>query len=199
MTNESSSRITEALGHIARGDPRAAAELLPLLYDELRKLARARMARERPGQTLQSTALVHEAYLRLVGEADRGWENRAHFFAAAAEAMRRILVERARYRGRQRRGGGAERASLHESHMVDEQSHEELLAVDQLLARLEAQDAEMAQVVKLRYFAGFEVEETAATLGLSERTVYRHWKSAKAWLKRELALADGTDTSSDSD
>jgi RNA polymerase sigma factor (TIGR02999 family) len=174
------------LDSIDAGDPRAAAELLPLVYDELRKLARARMARETPGQTLTPTALVHEAYLRLVGESESPWANRAHFFAAAARAMRRILVERARRVGREKHGGGQWRVTLDEDLMGAEPASAELLALNEALTRLESQDPEMARVVELHQFAGLSIAETAAALGASERTVSRRWTAARAWLRREM-------------
>ncbi len=186
MTQRSPGSVTRLLERAGRGDRQAAEELLPLVYDELRSLARARLARERAGQTLQPTALVHEAYLRLVEGADPGWENRGHFFAAAAEAMRRILVERARRRARRRHGGELRRTTLSEEAAVGAPQPDELLAVDEALRRLEARDAAMAEVVKLRYFVGLSVEETAEALGSSVRTVGRQWRAARAWLAREL-------------
>lgn len=178
--------VTRLLADSGRGEPAAAEELLPLVYGELRKLARARMAREPAGQTLQPTALVHEAYLRLVGDASPPWESRAQFFAAAAEAMRRILIERARRAGRQKRGGRPQRVTLEEGLLRAEPSPEEVLALDQALGRLEARDPAMARVVKLRTFAGLTVEETALALGTSPRTVKRLWTAGRAWLHREL-------------
>lgn len=165
----------------------ASAELLPLVYEELRRLARARMAHERPGHTLTPTALVHEAYLRLVGDSELTWANRAHFFAAAAEAMRRILIERARRAARVKHGGGHLRVTLDEALMGQEAASDDFLALDEALDRLETQDAAMAAVVKLHQFAGLSLEETAAALGTSERTVSRRWTAARAWLKRELS------------
>lgn len=164
----------------------AAADLLPLVYEELRKLARARMARERPGQTLQPTALVHEAYLRLSGDGDAPWASRAQFFAAAAEAMRRILIEKARRSRRRKRGGGRRRVTLDEGLLQAEPAPEEILALDQAIDRLEARDAAMARVVKLRYYAGLTVEETALAIETSPRTVKRLWTAGRAWLHREL-------------
>lgn len=164
----------------------AADRLLPVVYDELRRLARARLAHERPGQTLSPTGLVHEAYLRLVEGGDPGWANRAHFFAAAAESMRRILVENARRRGRVRHGGELRRTTLDQPIPGGAPLDEEVLAVDAALDRLEALDPEMAEVVKLRYFAGMSIEETADALGLAERTAVRRWTGARAWLRREL-------------
>ncbi len=170
-------------------------ELLPLVYTELRRLAGARMAREGPGHTLEPTALVHEAYLRLVKDPDSGspeggqarqWENRRHFFAAAAEAMRRILIERARRYARHKHGAGRQRVALGDELAIAEPDAEELLALDRCLDRLEARDAAMAQVVKLRFFAGLTVGETAAATGVSPRQVARLWSGARAWLRREM-------------
>ena len=188
------SDVTHILSQIKSGDPLAAEQLLPLVYDELRKLAAARLAQEAPGQTLQATALVHESYLRLVGSAEReqAWENRGHFFAAAAEAMRRILIEQARSKHRQKRGGGALRVSLEAAATLtlgDESADDDLLALDAALTQLEAEAPEKAQVVKLRYFAGLTLEQTAASLGISLATVKRHWVYARAWLYG--ALHDG--------
>ncbi len=185
-------QVTLLLGEISRGNRRAAEDLLPLLYDELRVLARSRMAREKPGQTLEATALVHEAYLRLVGDADAQWDGRGHFFAAAAEAMRRILIERARRHARARHGGGVRRVTFDEGLAATEARSNELLAVDAALERLEAHDPAMAGVVKLRYFAGLSVEESAAALRLSPRTVNRLWTAARAFLRREIAGRDET-------
>lgn len=180
-------RIASLLEAARDGDAHASDELLPLLYDELRKLARARMARERPGDSLRPTGLVHEAYLRLIGpDGGATWHNRGHFFAAAAEAMRRILIERARDRGRLKRGSDPRRTTLDEGAFAVEVDPEQLLDLDRALARLDEQDAEMAAVVKMRYFAGMTVEETAAALELSPRSVNRHWTAARAWLRAEL-------------
>lgn len=180
---------TALMSSISRGDPHAARELLPLVYEELRRLARSRLARDRPGQTLTATALVHEAYLRLVGNQDPPWENRAHFFAAAAEAMRRILIERARRLARAKHGGGQWRVTLDEQIVGAEPAAEAVLALHEALTRLEVLDAGMATVVKLHQFAGLSLIETAAALGSSERTVSRQFTAARAWLKRELAQA----------
>jgi RNA polymerase sigma factor (TIGR02999 family) len=178
----------EPLRRVRADDRQAADDLLPLVYNELRKLARSRLAREAPGHTLQTTALVHEAYLRLVGEVDAGWENEGHFFAAAAEAMRRILIERARRYAAMRHGGGQLRVTLtDELPVAVAQRPEQILALDEALTRLEALDAQMASVVKLRYFAGLDIEATARVLGLSARTINRQWTAARAWLARELA------------
>ena len=176
--------VTRILAAVEVGDPSAAAELLPLVYDELRELAAARLAGENPGQTLQATALVHEAYLRLVGAGrPQGWSGRGHFFAAAAEAMRRILVEAARKKRRLRHGGGCKRVALEDGcSLAEPPPHADLVALDEVLGRLEAGQPEAAAVVKLRYFAGLTAEEAAAALGVSLRTANRHWAFARAWL-----------------
>ena len=182
--------VTQLLAAICEGDSKASARLLPLVYDELRKLAKARMAHEPAGQTLQPTALVHEAYLRLVGDNDVTWDNRGHFFAAAALAMRRILVERARSRNRIKRGGGRARVELTDAALVTEPPDHDLLVLDEALARLEKFDKRKADVVMLRYFAGLSIEETAAALGVSPATVKNEWTFARAWLHREVARAE---------
>jgi RNA polymerase sigma factor (TIGR02999 family) len=185
------SDVTGILSAIDQGDPKAADQLLPLVYRELRRLAAGHLAREAPGQTLQATALVHEAYLRLVGSApNQAFDGRGHFFAAAAEAMRRILVENARRKGRLKRGNGRARVELLEGDLVVDDPPHELLAVDESLERLGAEDPEAADLVKLRYFAGLSVEEAAEALGLSRATAYRHWAYARAWVRCEL-LGDG--------
>jgi len=176
--------LTLLLDAAAAGDRQAAAELLPLVYEELRRLAAARLAEERPGHTLQPTALVHEAYLRLVG--DQQFDGRGHFFAAAAEAMRRILVESARRRGRVKRGGDRRRVDLDEYEMTDAAPADEILALDEALTRLAAEDSEAAQIVQLRFFAGLSIEQTAETLGVSRATAYRQWSYARAWLRCAL-------------
>jgi len=182
------SRVTRILSDIEEGDAQAAEQLLPLVYDELRKLAARKMAQENPGQTLQGTALVHEAYIRLVGkEHEQGWESRGHFFAAAAEAMRRILVERARRVSTQKRGGGAERLELHEHLATDEDRSVDLAALDDALTRLEAHEPVAAELVKLRYFAGLTHQQAAQSLGISRRAADRLWKLAKAWLFAQLS------------
>ena len=175
--------VTRILSAIQQGDPRAAEQLLPLVYDELRRLAAEKMAQERPGQTLQATALVHEAYLRLVGaEQAQHWEGRGHFFAAAAEAMRRILINHARDKGRQKRGGGWQRLELDGLAVADDASEEQALAVDEALQRLEQHNKPCADLVKLRFFAGLTMEEAAAALGIAPRTAQRYWAFARAWL-----------------
>ena len=179
----------------ADGGPGSSGEMLPEVYDELRKLARARLARERqPHQTLQPTALVHEAYLRVSGDEDRRWERRGHFFAAAALAMRRILVERARYYQRVRHGGEEERVDLDSGIMRADPALTDLVAVDEALTRLEQTDPRKAQIVSLRYFAGLSVEETAAALDLSPATVKNEWKFARAWLHRALGPIGGPES-----
>ncbi len=178
------SRILDAIG---QGDSCASAQLLPLVYDELRRLAAQRMAQEKPGQTLQPTALVHEAYLRLVGSGEeRHWESRGHFFAAAAEAMRRILVENARRKRSLKRGGDRQRLDLDLEQPVEDERSAPLLALDEALDRLEARDADKAQLVKLRYFAGMTIEQAAETLGVSVTTANRWWSYARAWLHEEI-------------
>ena len=179
--------VTRILSAINHGDPQAAEGLLPLVYDELRKLAAQKLAQEKPGQTLQATALVHEVYLRLVDtEKVQSWDSRGHFFAAAAEAMRRILVENTRRRGRLKRGGGRARTELLEADLVVDDPPDEVLAVDEALERLAAEDRQAAELVKLRYFAGLSVEEAAQALGLSRATAYRHWTYARAWVRCEV-------------
>ena len=177
------SEITRILSAIDQGDPTAAEQLLPLVYDELRKLAARQLAQEKPGQTLQATALVHEAYLRLVGaETSQPWDGRGHFFAAAAEAMRRILINRARDKGRQKRGGGRRRLDLDHLAVAGEATAEETLAVDEVLQRLEQHNKPCADLVKLRFFAGLTMDEAAAALGVAPRTAHRYWDFARAWL-----------------
>jgi RNA polymerase sigma factor (TIGR02999 family) len=173
-------RLLSALEH---GDPSASEQLLPLVYDELRQLAAEKMAQERPGQTLEATALVHEAYLRLVAvENPQRWNSRAHFFAAAAEAMRRILIENARRKRGPKRGGGRERVNLDEAALLTEESPEDLLSLSEALDQLGREDAAKAALVKLRYFAGLSVQEAADALGISRATADRYWAYAKAWL-----------------
>jgi RNA polymerase sigma factor (TIGR02999 family) len=184
------SRLLEAA---VNGDRRAADELLPLVYDELRRLAAQRMAGEKPGQTLNATALVHEAYLRLVGSGqgeEQRWDGRGHFFAAAAEAMRRILVEHARHKSRIKHGGGLKRVSIADAEPAIEPTAEEILAVDEALTRFGSEDSAAAELVKLRYFVGLSIEEAAEALGVSRATVNRHWAYAKAWLRCEIGGPD---------
>ena len=184
------SEVTRILNAIQQGDSKAGDELLPLVYDELRRLAAHKMANESPGQTLQPTALVHEAWLRLVGAENQRWENRAHFFAAAAEAMRRILIEKARRRQRVRHGGGQERVDIDDVAIVAPENDERLLQVHEALDRLAVEDKVKADVVKLRFFVGLTDREVAEALGLSERTVERHWAYAKSWLFRAIPSQD---------
>ena len=177
------SEVTRVLSAVEAGDPSAAAGLLPLVYDELRKLAAARLADEKPGQTLQATALVHEAYLRLVdGDRARHWESRAHFFAAAAEAMRRLLIDQARRKRRPKHGGGRTRVSLDEALCLGETPDDDLLALDEALQRFAREEPAKAELVKLHYFAGLSLEEAGRALGVSHRTAKRHWAYARAWL-----------------
>lgn len=178
--------VTRILSDLEQGDTHAAEKLLPLVYEELRKLAAARMVEEAPGNTLTATALVHEAYLRLVGtrtETAARWDNRGHFFAAAAEAMRRILVDHARRKASVRRGGGLARLELEPDLVAMGEPREDLLALDEALNRLAAQDPLKADLVKLRYFGGLTLADAAAAMGLSERTAGRHWAYARAWLR----------------
>ncbi|MFL5340030.1 MAG: ECF-type sigma factor [Gemmataceae bacterium] len=186
------SDVTQILGAIDAGDANAAAQLLPLVYDELRRLAAAQLAHEKPGQTLDATALVHEAWLRLApAKPQAAWGNRRHFFAAAAEAMRRILVENARRKGRVKHGGGRRRVEWTGAIPDPAQAPDDLLAFDDALEKLAAEDAAAAEIVKLHVFAGLTLEETAQALNLSRATVYRHWAYARAWLR--CALAEGGD------
>jgi RNA polymerase sigma factor (TIGR02999 family) len=182
--------VTRILSAMEEGDPHAAAQLLPLVYDELRRLAAQRLGQEKPGQTLQATALVHEAYLRLVDvERAQHWNSQGHFFAAAAEAMRRILVEGARSKRAQRRGGGRRRVEVEVAGLAAQLGDPKLLALDEALAKLERQYPSKAQLVKLRYFAGLSIRDAAA-LGISTATADRYWAYARAWLQREMTVAD---------
>jgi RNA polymerase sigma factor (TIGR02999 family) len=177
------SEVTRILSAIEQGDPHAPEQLLPLVYDELRKLAAQRLAQERPGHTLQATALVHEAYIRLVDvEKAQPWDSRGHFFAAAAEAMRRILVERARRQASYKRGGNCERVPLPDMAGDPDGDQVDLLALNDALTELESKHPQKAQIVKLRFFAGSSLEETAQILGISRATTQRHWAFARAWL-----------------
>jgi RNA polymerase sigma factor (TIGR02999 family) len=183
--------VTRILSAIEQGDPHAAEQLLPLVYDELRQLAAAKLAQEKSGQTLQATALVHEAYLRLVGSgeaADREqrWDSRGHFFAAAAEAMRRLLIDRAREKRSEKRGGTRKRLDIDAMDLATTVTPDQLLAVDEALAKLARADPAAARLVELRYFAGLTVDEAGKALGISTATAYRHWNYARAWLHNEL-------------
>ncbi len=182
------SEVTRLLSEIEQGDSRATHALLPLVYAELRRLAERRMAKELPGQTLQPTALVHEAYVRLLGDGEpRGWDNRGHFFAAAAEAMRRILIENARRKRSLKRGGQLISHELREGDAVIESGDpERLLDLDAALTKLAVEDPDSAKLVELRYFAGLTIEQAAKTLGVSPRTAKRNWTYARAWLRRQM-------------
>jgi RNA polymerase sigma factor (TIGR02999 family) len=187
------SDVTRILSAIERGDPAAAEQLLPLVYDELRKLAAQRLGQEKPGQTLQATALVHEAYLRLVGGGDElHWDNRRHFFAAAAEAMRRILIDNARRKQSRKHGGGRQRRDLDADALVAPEPNVDLLALDAALVRLAEQDPLKARLVELRYFAGLTGDQAAAVLGISPSSADRHWVYTRAWLRRELGFGIGS-------
>jgi RNA polymerase sigma factor (TIGR02999 family) len=181
------SEVTRILSAIDRGDAQAAEQLLPLVYVELRRLAAQRLYQEDPGQTLQPTALVHEAYLRLVGATDPGWNGRGHFFAAAAEAMRRLLIERARRARSARRGGDRDRVDLDPAELAEPARSDDLLALDEALGLLTVKDARKAELVKLRYFAGLTMEQAAEALGISPATAHRDWSYARAWLHRSIA------------
>jgi RNA polymerase sigma factor (TIGR02999 family) len=185
------SEVTRLLAAADAGDPHAAERLLPVVYDELRKLAARKLAHESPGQTLEATALVHEAYLRLVDVEAQHWNSRGHFFAAAAEAMRRILIEQARRKQRLRHGGGRRRLDLDRLDLAEERASVSILALDEALDRLAAEEAAAAEVVKLRYFAGLTTEQAAAALGISVRTANRHWAYAKAFLYQRLGEPGG--------
>ena len=178
--------VTRILSAIERGDEQAAEQLLPLVYDELRKLAAQKLAQEKPGQTLQPTALVHEVYLRLVGAGDPGWSSRGHFFAAAAEAMRRILIEAARRKRTAKAGGRWQRHEILDAELAVDSSGDDLFAVDEALSRLSAAHPRAGRLVHLRFFLGMTLEEAAGQLGLEPRTAYRDWAYARAWLRREL-------------
>jgi RNA polymerase sigma factor (TIGR02999 family) len=178
--------ITQMLQALGRGEGRASEELLPVVYSELRKLAAARMAGEPDGQTLQPTALVHEAWLRMVGNGNRTWQNRAHFFGAAAQAMRRILIENARRKSRLKRGGKQVRLNVEELELAATTPDEKVLLIDEALERLKSEDPECERIVVLKFFGGLTNQEVAETLGLVERTVERHWAYAKAWLFQHI-------------
>ena len=179
--------VTQMLSRIEQGDPSAAEQLLPLVYADLRRLATIELQKEPSGHTLQPTALVHEAYLRLVGsKAEPQWNHRGHFYSAAAEAMRRILVECARRRNALKRGGDRERVPLNDDHLLADETHPDILALDEALKRLAAERPDLAQLVSLRYFAGLTMEQSAKALGVSLRTSERNWTYAKAWLMEAL-------------
>jgi RNA polymerase sigma factor (TIGR02999 family) len=186
------SDVTRILNAIERGDAEGTDQLLPLVYEELRLLAAQKLGREVPGQTLQPTALVHEAYLRLVGDAEHGWKSRGHFFGAAAEAMRRILVETARRKRRIKHGGEGHRIDMDSVDAPADQPSEDLLALDEALAKLSAQEPLKAELVKLRYFAGLTAEQAAEALDISKATADRHWAYARAWLFDEIRKGDHT-------
>jgi RNA polymerase sigma factor (TIGR02999 family) len=183
------SEVTLILERVQQGDPNAAEQLLPLVYDELRRLAAHRMANEAPGQTLQPTALVHEAWLRLVGNQKQQWEGRAHFFAAAAEAMRRILIDRARHKKALRRGGGQQRVDIQEADVASPNDDDQLLAVNEALDKLATEHTVEAELVKLRYFVGMTNDEAAEALGISPRTAKYYWTHARAWLYHQLSAS----------
>ncbi len=187
------SGITRSLNRVEQGEAQATEDLLPLVYDELRRLAAAQMAHQPPGQTLQATALVHEAFLRLAGGTRNSWQGRTHFFRAAAQAMRRILIDNARKKSRWKRGGRLEGVNLEHLELAADTPAETLLVVQEALERFEAEDGPKAELVKLRFFLGLTHAEAAEVLGLSEATVKRHWEYARAWLLREIRaiLADG--------
>jgi RNA polymerase sigma factor (TIGR02999 family) len=188
------SEATELLAAVRTGNEDAARELFEMVYAELRQIAAHKMAHEAPGHTLQPTALVHEAWLRLGGDAQPHWQNRAHFFGAAAEAMRRILVDRARRKQAARRGGGAGHVDIHEVEIAGPASDEQLLALNEALQRFEAQDPPKAELVKLRYFVGLKLEPAAQVMNISEPTAKRWWAYAKAWLFREMTAEGGSET-----
>ena len=179
------SDVTRILDAIGQGDPKAAVRLLPVVYQELRRLAAVKLARESPGHTLQPTALVHEAWLKLVGQQDRTWQDKNHFFAAAAEAMRRILVDNARRKKAERHGGGLQKVELEKAE-ASSATDEQVLAVHEALEEFGKRDPQKAELVKLRYFVGMTIEEAAAVLGISEGTAKRHWAYARAWLYEEI-------------
>jgi RNA polymerase sigma factor (TIGR02999 family) len=188
--------VTRILNAIERGDVQATDELLPVVYEELRLLAAQKLARESPGQTLQATALVHEAYLRLLGDEGQTWENRAHFFAAAAEAMRRILIDNARRKRRLKRGGGQEKVELGAAEPATNGPDDDLIALDEALEKLARIDKVKADLVKLRFFAGLTGAQAAKVLGISHNTADRYWAYARSWLHLEIAKGEGSEGSS---
>jgi len=181
--------VTRILNAIEQGDERAADQLLPLVYEELRVLAVQKLSKERPGQTLQATALVHEAYIKLVGAEDHNWDNSGHFFSAAAEAMRRILVDNARRKQSQKYGGNRQRIDLDHANVFTESPSEDLIALDEALTKFTADDPEKANMVKLCYFGGLSIEQAARVLKMSRATAYRYWSYARAWLYDEIKQA----------
>ena len=183
------SDVTHILVEVSRGNGQAAEELLPLVYDELRRIAGARMAQEAAGHTLQPTALVHEAWLRMVGEGARTWQNRAHFFGAATEAMRRILIDSARRKSRLKRGGNRERVDIDDLDLAAATPDDKMLLIDEALERLQTEDAEKAKIVVMKFFGGLTNQEVALSLGVTERTVERQWAYARAWLFREIKMS----------
>lgn len=188
---------TTILQAAVQGDERASNQLIALVYDELHRIAAAKLARERPGQTLQATALVHEAYLRLIGDSGGDWENRRHFFAAAAEAMRRILVERARHKARIKHGGGVQKLEFNEADAIVIPDSLDLVALNEALERLTQQDPEKAELVKLHFFGGLSIEDAGDALKLSRATAYRYWQFARAWLYAEVCKGDTADQPGD--
>ena len=186
--------VTHILNAIEQGDAQAADELLPLVYEELRRLAAQKMSQELPGQTLQATALVHEAYIRLVGTEAQNWKSRTHFFASAAEAMRRILIENARRRKSLKRGGGYRRVELDDADIAVDDPSTSIIALDEALTKLAQKDRVVAELVKLRYFAGLTLEQVAEIQGISRRTAGSYWAYARAWLHREISKADELDS-----
>lgn len=190
MAAPSANEVTQLLINWRNGDREALDRLIPLVEDELRRIARRHMRRERPGHTLQTTALVNEAYLRLIHQKNVAWQNRAHFFAIAAQLMRRILVDYARSDHRAKRGGGAHKVSLEEAYVLSAERAAELIQLDEALARLSALDPRKGHVVEMRYFGGLSLEEMAEVLGVSQNTVMRDWNTARAWLRREMGAGD---------
>ncbi len=197
MDEQATESMTRILRGVVRGDEQAAAELLPLVYEELRKLAHSWMAKLPPGQTLPATALVHEAFMRILRNEDPGWDGRRHFFGAAARAMREILIEQARRKASAKRGGGRRRVDANDLVIAVETPAEDMLALDEALQRLERQDSRAYQVVTLRFFTGLNIAETAEMLGVSTPTVERSWRYARAWLHSELCSTEGEEISHD--
>jgi RNA polymerase sigma factor (TIGR02999 family) len=184
--------VTRILNSIEQGDAKAAGELLPLVYEELRLFAAQKMAQEKPGQTLQATALVHEAYIRLVGDEIQKWDSRGHFFAAASEAMRRILVDKARRKQSKRHGGNHKKVDLNDVFLAIEDPKDDILAIDEALDKLSNEDPKLAEVIKLRYFGGLTLDQIASIMGIGRRTVDRYWALGRAWLYQEITQAENT-------